>query len=145
MTPPFIEFLKGDQVGFQLKIGYCLETRHCTEFFRPARITSSGETVFVFDRELLAKVWELLPPEDSIVHQFLCYVNMQTEIAFVVYGRLDRLLDGKEYSVLTAQKFEELIGKDSRPFSWPPRVFLGEVSLKKFARIRQKGLAEISA
>lgn len=128
------DLVKGDQEGFELRIGYYLELSHTCMGCFPAIVTNDRKRlILVFEKGLLADLAKHLTPRRSKVSSGLYFVNLKTMEACAVGGyNLAEAMTNEVFLAFSRTEFDRLTADGAEPFSWAPGLIGDDMSSAEF-------------
>jgi hypothetical protein len=116
------EVKEKDLDGYNLKGGYFLQLKHELFGSFPALISKDNKFFACMNKELLKKVWELLPKRKAVITEIDLYANIEENICFpLTCGD-----NTKPIHILNEKEMDSLSEKEN-PFKWAS----GLIGLKK--------------
>lgn len=105
--------------GYQLKTGYLLVLKNGLAGTFPALISRNYQLFICTDKKILEKVWEKIKKRPAKVVEVQFYANESEGIGFDV-----NMGDPAEaITILSEEKFNELVETLDIPFKWAPGWF----------------------
>lgn len=82
-----------------------------------ARVVESCAAVICPDKELIEKVWDLLPQSPQVrVNKMFLLVNLEKAFGFIPFQRYKK--ESIPLNILTKKEFDKITKKYSEPFYW---------------------------